>query len=89
MYSVGVTLRSSKYLRYAAEIEICTVCSRHAHSQQKLILMFTLDILYIHHTFPFAMRTANAAARKKKVVHTQLKYRDSPPRRKGVNATVI
>ena len=41
-----------------------------------LFLMFTLDILYIPHSFPFAMRMANAAARKKKDVHTQHKYRD-------------
>jgi len=79
MYLVGVTLRLLKYLRYAPEIDICTVCSQHVHST-KLFLMFTLDILYIHHSFPFAMQTTKAAARKKKVVHTQHKYRDSPPR---------
>ena len=33
----------------------------------KLFLIFTLDILYIHHSFPFARRTSKAAARKKKV----------------------
>ena len=38
--------------------------------------MFTLDILYIHHSFPFAMRMTKAAARKKKDFHTQHKYRD-------------
>ena len=32
MYLVGETLRWLKYLRYAPKIEICTVCSRHAHS---------------------------------------------------------
>jgi len=55
----------------------------------KLFLMFTLDILYLHHSFPFAMRTTKAAARKKKVVHTQHKFRDSPPRPNYVSATAI
>ena len=54
MYLVGVTLRELKYLWYAPEVKIYMACSRHAHST-KLFLMFTLDILYIHHSFPFAM----------------------------------
>ena len=37
MYLVGVTLSWLKYLRYAPEIEMCTVCSRHAHSQQNYV----------------------------------------------------
>ena len=48
-----------------------------------LFLIYTLDILYIHRSFPFAMRTTKAADSKKKDVQTQHKFRDSPPRRKG------
>ena len=33
---------------------------------KKLCLMFTLDILFIHRSFPFAMSETKAAARKKK-----------------------
>ena len=52
-----------------------------------LFLMYTLDILYIHHSFPFAIRTTKAQLERKKDAQTHHKYRDSPPRRKGVNAT--
>ena len=54
-----------------------------------LFLMYTLDILYIHHSFPFAIQTTKAQLERKKNVQTQHKYRDSPQRRKGVNATAI
>ena len=70
MYLVGVSLRSLKYLRYAPEIENMYGMLPTRPFSTKLVLMFTLDILYIHHSFPFAMRTANAAAKKKKDVHT-------------------
>ena len=54
-----------------------------------LFLMYTLDILYIHHSFPFAIRTTKAQLERKKDAQTHHKNRDSPPRRKakGVNAT--
>ena len=55
----------------------------------KLFLMFTLGILYIYHSFPFAVRTTKAAARKKKVVQTQHKRRDSPLRPNSVNSMSI
>ena len=42
-----------------------------------LFLMFTLDILYIHHSLSFAIRTAKAAAKVKKGVYRHHKYRDS------------
>ena len=42
-----------------------------------LFLMFTLDILYFHHSFSFAIRTAKAAAKVKKGVYRHHKYRDS------------
>ena len=51
-----------------------------------LFLMYSLDILYIHHSFPYAIRTTKAQLERKKDVQTQHKYRDSPLRRKGVNA---
>ena len=31
-----------------------------------LFLMYTLDILYIHHSFPFAIRTTKAQLERKK-----------------------
>ena len=45
-----------------------------------LFVMFTLDILYIHHSLSFAMRTATAASKVKKDVYRHHKYSDSPPR---------
>ena len=44
-----------------------------------LFFMFTLDILYIHHSLSFAIRTAKVAANVKKDVYIHHKYRDSPP----------
>ena len=46
----------------------------------ELFLMFTRDILYIHHSLSFAIRTAKAAAKVKKGVYRHHKSRDSPPR---------
>ena len=72
-------LQKLKYVRYAPDTP----------TLNKIILLFTLDILYIHHSFPFAMGTTKAAARKKKVIQTQHKYRDSPPRPNYVNSKSI
>ena len=67
-------------------VEISTVCSRSWSMYGMLptrplstwlFLMYTLDILYLHHSFPFAIRTTKTAARKTKDVQTQNKYRDS------------
>ena len=46
---VGVNLRHLRYLRYAPEVEISTVCSRHPYAEHINLFMFTLDILYNHH----------------------------------------
>ena len=86
MYIVGVTLRWLKYLRYAPEVENDGMLPTRPLSTL-LFLMYTLDILYSHHRFPFAIRTTEAQLERKKDVQTQHKYRDSSPRRKGVNAT--
>ena len=43
-----------------------------------LFLMFTLDILYIHHSLSFAVRMAKAATKVKKGVYGHYKYWDSP-----------
>ena len=86
MYLVGVTLRWLKYLRCAPEVENV----RYAPATPTLnIIIFNVytDIIYIHHSFPFAIRTIKAQLERKQDVQTQHKYRDSPPRRKGVNAT--
>ena len=87
MYLVGVTLRWLTYLRYAPEVENVRYAPDTPILSTLLFLMYTLDILYIHHSFPFAIRTTKAQLERKKDVQTQHKYRDSPPRRKGVNAT--
>ena len=42
-----------------------------------LFLTFTLDILYIHHSLTFALRTAKAAIKDKKYVQKYHKYSDS------------
>ena len=86
MYLVGVTLRWLKYLRYATEVENV----RYAPDTPTLnIIIFNVYTGYpfIHHSFPFAMQTTKAQLERKKDVQTQHKYRDSPPRRKGVNAS--
>ena len=41
-----------------------------------LVLMFTLDIIYIHHSLSFAIRTAKAAAKVKKGVYRHHKLAD-------------
>ena len=61
MYLVGVTLRSLKYLRDAPDTPTLNL----------LLLMFTLDILYIHCSLSFAIRTAKAPAKvKNRCLHT-------------------
>ena len=44
-----------------------------------LFLVFILDVLYIHHSLSFAIRTAKAVPKVKKGVYRHHKYRDSPP----------
>ena len=49
------------------------VYAPHTPTLNLLFLMFTLDILYIHHSFLFAIRTAKAAAKVKLAVsYTEL-----------------
>ena len=65
MYLVDVTLRWLKYLRYAPEVENV----RYAPDTPTLnIIIFnvcTLDILYIHYSFPFAITTTKAQLERK------------------------
>ena len=44
-----------------------------------LLLMFTLDVLYIRHSLSFAIQTAMAAAQVNNGVYRHCKYKDAPP----------
>jgi len=60
-YYVSKTIKMKQYNC----LDILTL--RSAFGKGLRNVMYTLDILYIHHSFPFAIGTTNAATRKKNV----------------------
>ena len=66
---------------YAPEVEIMYGMLPTRPLSKKLFLMFTLDILYIHRSFPFAMPETKAAARKKRLFRHSTKSNTGIPHR--------